>query len=337
VKFVKKDEWFRFRDGQRNLIERKTEVRVDPLTGETSRIIFDPGIKFTPPDFTRAAEETGGAKCPFCPENLYKMTPVFQEEIAEQGRIIQGEAVVFPNLFPYSKHNGVVVLSKKHYLRLEEMTVPLIKDGLAAAQAYVQRIVETDKDVRYASINWNYLPYSGGSILHPHLQVAASDSPTNYQALINEKIKGFNSEKDYFTDLYEKEKSLGERWIGEIGNAAWMHAYSPKGQNDFLAIFPEKYSLDDIEEQDWIHFAQGQQAVFAALADQGFVSFNMMLTVPTEANTKQSIHVRLIPRFTIGMMETSDINYFQALHQEPLTYKIPEEVAEKAREHFSNL
>ncbi|MBS4192443.1 hypothetical protein KHA94_20005 [Bacillus sp. FJAT-49705] len=334
INFQKKEEWFMFYDKQGNAIERKTEVRFDPLTGESSRLIFNPGITFTPPDYTDMAAETGGAKCPFCPENLLKLTPIFPKDITEQGRISQGEAVLFPNLFPYSKHNGVVIFSEQHYVRVEEFTQKLIMDAFIAAQNYIQKIAEIDSEVRYVSINWNYLPYSGGSVLHPHIQVSGSDSPTNYQALVSQKADAYKGDNDYFTSLYEIEKSLAERWIGEKGSVAWMHAFAPKSQNDFVGIFRGKYTINDITEQDWADFADGLKAMFATMSEQGFASFNMALMASMDADSNQPIHVRLIPRFTIGLLGTSDMNFFQALHQEPLTYKVPEEVAALARQHF---
>ncbi len=333
LKFQKKEEWFKFSDSQGNAIERKTEVRFCPVTGESSRLVFDAGLTVTPPDYTEIAEQTGGMKCPFCPENLHKMTPVFPKQIAEDGRISHGEATVFPNLFPYSKHNGVVVFSGQHYVRLEEFTTKLIKDAFMAAQAYIVKVMETDPEARYASINWNYLPYSGGSILHPHIHIIVSESPTNYQKLVKEKAKAY--EADLFSSLYEAEKSLGERWIGEKGSVAWLHAYAPKSQNDFIAVFSEKYQISDIKEEDWVSFADGVKAIFTTLQEQGFSSFNLALHLSLDYDSRQSIHARLIPRFTIGMLDTSDINYFQSLHQEPLTYKVPEEVAAKAHAHFN--
>lgn len=339
VKFQKVEEWFTFNDSNGNLIERKTEIRFDPLTSESSRLVFDSGLSITPPDYTEKAKQTGGVKCPFCPENLLKMTPVFPKEIAEQGRMTRGEAVVFPNLFPYSKHNGVVIISDQHYLRLEQISTKIIKDAFMVAQTYIQKVVTADPKARYASINWNYLPFSGGSILHPHIQAIVSEAPTNYQTLTEEKLSTFENEsgQDYFTSLYEIERSLSERWIGESGNVAWMHAFAPKSHNDFIAIFSKAHSVFDISEVDWQDFAIGLQAIFATLTEQGFASFNLALNVSTDPLAKQPVHVRLIPRLTIGMLDTSDINFFQALHGEPLTYKVPEEVAAKARVHFGKL
>lgn len=339
MNFRKEEEWFTFYDVQGNLIERKTEVRFDPLTGETSRLIFDPGMPITPPDYSELAERTGGAKCPFCPENLYKMTPVFPNEITQEGRVTHGEAVAFPNLFPYSKHNAVVIFSGQHYVKLEEFTVEMIKNAFMAAQTYTQNVIEADPKARYASINWNYLPPSGGSILHPHIQVILSESATNTQALISEKAKAYEEEhgQEYFTSLYELEKELGERWIGELGNVAWMHAYAPKSHNDFVAIFTKSRSIFDITEQDWVNFAASIKAIFATLSEQGFASFNLLLNASIDRESKQPVHIRLIPRITMGVLNTSDINSFQALHQEPLSLKVPEEVADKARKHFEKI
>lgn len=336
IAFQKTEEWFAFHDSQGNAIERKTEIRFDPLTGESSRLVYDAGLAIAPPDLREAAEMTNGVKCPFCPENLLKITPVFPSEIAEQGRIFQGDAVVFPNLFPYSKHNGVAIFSAQHYVTLEEFTAAMIKDAFLAAQRYIASVAAADPQARYASINWNYLPHSGGSILHPHIHVVVSEQPTNDQALIQEKAAAYRQQygTEYFTDLYETEKKLGDRWIGECGDVGWMHAYAPKGHNDFQAIFSRAHSLEELREQDWLSFGEGLTRVFAVLAEQGFASFNAAVNIPIRPEARQPVHARLIPRFTLGMLHTSDINFFQALHREPLSYKVPEDIAAKARIHF---
>ncbi|MCR2820098.1 hypothetical protein [Lederbergia panacisoli] len=336
INFKKKEEWFTFFDGEGNKIERKAEIRFDPLTGETSRLVFDPGLVPTPPDYKQAAEQTSGKNCPFCSENILKMTPVFPNEIAEEGRIFNGDAIVFPNLFPYSKHNGVVVFSDQHYVRLEEFSSLMIKNAFMAALHYIKKVAETDKSATNFSINWNYLPNSGGSILHPHLHVIISESPTNYQNYVNEYANRFKDEtgNDYFTELYQKEKDSGERWVGEKGNVGWLHAFSPKSHNDFIGIFTKSITIQDITEQDLLDFAEGLRSVFNALIEQGFASFNLSMQLSSDSSSNQPIHVRLIPRLTIGNLGTSDISYFQAIHDEPLSYKEPEKIAELARAHF---
>lgn len=337
IKFNKQEETFSFYSGNGDAINRKTEIRFDPLTGETSRIIFDAGLTLTPPDYSEAARQTGGKNCPFCSENIFYMTPVFPNNITNKGRIQHGEAIVFPNLFPYSKHNGVVVFSGQHYVKLQDFTAEMIKNAFLAAQHYIQKIIETDSAVKYVSINWNYLPEAGGSILHPHLHVIGSETATNYQQQVNNAVQAFEQTNGhaFFEKLSVVEKKIGERWIGEIGEVAWMHAFAPKGHNDFLAIFRNKQSIFDISQDDWEHFATGLKLIFNVFKEQGFTSFNLLTHLSVDPNAKQTPHMRIIPRFTIGGLNTSDINYFQALHQEPLSYKYPEAIAEIARKYFN--
>jgi UDPglucose--hexose-1-phosphate uridylyltransferase len=331
--FKSKKETFVFYDGEGNKIERETEVRFDPLTGESSRLVFDPGAPFSSPDYTEIAEQTSGSNCPFCPENVFKLTPLFPKDIVPEGRVTNGEAVVAPNLFPYSKYNGVTIMSKQHYVRLEDFKPKLIADAFRAAQMYIEAVHEKETKPLSASINWNYLPHSGGSIIHPHLHVIVSESDTNYQTNYNEKAKQYYEKngEHYLTKLYETEKQSGERWIGELGNVAWMHSYAPKSHNDFLAVFPNISNWREITEKDWEDFAKGLKAVFATLDEQGLASFNMMLHL---SNGSSPIHARLIPRLLLNNLGTSDMNFFQSLHQEPLIYKQPEDIAEKARKHF---
>ncbi len=337
IKLRKRKEIFTFYNAEGEKIERETEIRFDPLTGESSRLVYDAGLAVASFDYLEAAEKTKGVNCPFCPENLFKMTPVFPKEISDDGRITKGEAVVFPNLFPYSKHNGVTVISRDHFIQLNEFTPALIKDAFQAAQEYIHKVTLTDSNAKFASINWNYLPLSGGSIIHPHLHIIISDTGTNYQTNIYEKARQFEMEtgKEYFTALSETEKSIGERWIADTGMITWLHAFAPKSHNDYVGIFNNAYSLEDIKETDWGHFAKGLETIFSILADQEFSSFNLMMSVDPEE--REPIHVRLIPRLAIGPLGTSDINFFQALHQEPLTYKAPEEIAAKARIKFAGL
>lgn len=338
LKLKKVEETFTFFDNQGNQIDRVTEIRFDPLTNESSRLVFDPGMKLVPPNYQKEAVETGGENCPFCKENLLRLTPVLPKEISEEGRVCKGEATLFPNLFPYSKHNGVVIFSPKHYVKLEEFTPNMIKDAFWVAKTYIEQVFENDSAVNYVSINWNYLPQSGGSILHPHMHTLISETATNFQAQFAEALQAYqeNFKEDFLKTLYETEKANGERWIGERGNVAWMHAYAPKSHNDFIGIFPKVTSIFDLTEEDWLDFTTSLTAIFATLSDQGLASFNMVMTFSPKQE-RYPVYVRLIPRLTIGQLGTSDMNFFQTLHQEPLSYKKPEDIARIARVHFSKI
>lgn len=51
-----------------------------------------------------------------------------------------------------------------------------------------------------------------------------------------------------------------------------MHAFAPKGQNDFIAIFPKKYTIQDLDEHDWTDFAEGLKGIFQTLIEQGLLA-----------------------------------------------------------------
>ncbi|MCG7345600.1 hypothetical protein MHZ92_15815 [Sporosarcina sp. ACRSL] len=338
IEFRKHDEFFTFHDPMQDgkLIDRKTEIRFDPLTRETSRIIFDPGAPFVPKDYSELAKATEGSKCPFCAENISKITPRFPDELVEGGRFVGKEAVVFPNLFPYSKHNAVVRMSEKHYVKLEEFTETLISDAFKAAHQYSKNVLEFDPKTEYISINWNYLPPSGGSILHPHIHVLASEQPTNYQATITSNSHDFHEKEghNYFTSLVAEESTLRERWIGKKGSINWIHAFAPKGHCDFIGVF-EASSFPELASSGYDDLANSLLRFFRYFKEIGIESFNASLFIPVKKHSAEQVHFRLIPRMTIGMLDTSDMNVFNYLHGEPLSLKVPEEVAKEAAKFFS--
>ena len=86
-----------------------SEIRTDPLTGRTARICHFMQLKWEKPDFDEMVAR-GGKFCPFCPENVLKVTPCFPEEIVPEGRMIRGDMVLFPNLAPYDSLGAVATL-----------------------------------------------------------------------------------------------------------------------------------------------------------------------------------------------------------------------------------
>ncbi|WP_342504921.1 hypothetical protein [Sporosarcina sp. FSL K6-2383] len=338
IQFTAHKEFFTFHDPMQDqkLIDRQTEIRQDPLTGETSRIIFDPGAPFIPTDYTELAKETAGSKCPFCPENVQSFTPTFPETLVTGGRFTQGEAVVFPNLFPYSKHNAVVRMCDQHYIKLNEFTGSMIANSFSAAHDYLKKVIAQDSKTTYTSINWNYLPPSGGSILHPHIHVLASEQPTNYQATTSKAARQFHDTQDqnFYAALVEQERKIGERFIGTAGTIDWLHAFAPKSHTDFIGVF-NATSLEELNANNWQHLADSITRFFRYFETIGITSFNLALFIPVSQNGAERVHIRLVPRLTIGGLQTSDMNVFNFLHNEPLCLKVPEQIAKEVAPFFA--
>jgi len=337
ITFTVKEELFTFHNPMQDgkLIDRKTEIRMDPLTGETSRIIFDPGAPFTSTDYTELAKQTEGSKCPFCPENIHTFTPKFPSDLVEDGRIINGEAVVFPNLFPYSKHNAVVRMCDQHYVKLDEFTTPIIANSFSAAHSYLNKVITQDPKTAYVSINWNYLPPSGGSILHPHIHVLASEMPTNYQLIALASSEQFHSEtgSNYYNSLIEIERKIDERFIATVGSIDWVHAFAPKSHTDFIGVL-DASSLNELDDSNWQDLAESLTHFFNYFKSIGIASFNLAVFIPISKGSSERVHVRIVPRLTIGGLQTSDMNVFNFLHGEPLSLKVPEEITKEVAVYF---
>lgn len=334
IQFRKETEMLALHDPMQEgkLIDRATEVRYDPLTGETSRIVFDPEAPFVPPDYTEMA---GKGWCPFCEKNVLTATPKFPNQVLEEGRIVDGEAVLFPNLFPYGKHNAVIRITKQHYVRLEEFTAEHLRNAFTVAYRYVKKIVSLDPKIEHVSINWNYLPPSGGSILHPHIQVLASEHQTRYQAVNAAAEEQFHNEHgmDYYETLIEEERRLGVRWIGQKGALSWVHAFAPRSHMDFIGVFKEGLSLAELDASSWEALADSLMCFFQYIKAKGLASFNMALFIPVTPSSGK-MHIRLVPRFTHGALGTSDMHVLNFLHGESISLKAPEIIAAEAAAYF---
>lgn len=339
VRFVRYEEFSEFHDPMQDgkLIQRKTEIREDPLTGETTRILFDSGMPFSPPNFKEYARRTaGGRPCPFCDESVFSATPAYPDNVMASGRMTVGEAVVFPNLFPYGKHNSVVRMCRQHEMPLAAFSESLLTDAWLAAFTYLQQVIQTDPTVTHASINWNYLPPSGGSILHPHLHVMASEKPTRYQKLTSDYSRRYFEEQrtNYYLALLREEQRLQERWIGREGSLSWMHAFAPKSHHDYIGIFEEVPSIGEMTEAHLQMIARSVLRFFRYFEQVGLASFNLSLFLPLQPTDDGWTHIRLIPRITIGALETSDLSVFNFVHGEYLSSKQPENVAKEASKFF---
>ena len=101
-------------DPTRDFAVQRTEVEVrwDPLTGHTSRVLGVPRGLMPPneEDLEAIARKTADG-CPFCGDRLEARTPRFPADLHPDGRMRRGQAVLFPNLFAYSRFSAVSVYS----------------------------------------------------------------------------------------------------------------------------------------------------------------------------------------------------------------------------------
>ncbi len=314
------------------------EFRFDPLTGRTCRIVNYSLERIIRPDLAALEKRSRELTCPFCPPLVERITPRFPPDLITGGVISRGKAVAFPNIDPYDVYGVVVAITDKHYIALDKFDLDTVLNALLAAQEYIRCVRKADAAAKYSFIAWNYMPPSGGSLVHPHLQSNAGYYPTDYQQQILEASGKYYKEKgtNYWSDLLEQERRTGERYVGKVGNTEWLTAFAPRGRlSDAVAVFPGKASVAELTEEDLSDFAEGMLKVFGYLNELNLVSFNMS-TYSGFDKGRFWAHARITPRGLLlySPIETSDQFYYQTLQDENICILPPEVAAARLKERF---
>lgn len=320
------------------LTKRPTEIRTDPLSGRSVRIIYFPVTLPPPPDQRPMADATKPF-CPFCRPAVFERTPRFVEELVPEGRIEVGSSVLFPNAFPYDAFSGVGVVGEEHFVGMDSFTPGLFSDAFSAACDFMERVYKKYPEYRHHSINMNYMPTAGGSIIHPHIQVIAGDVPTNYQRELSERAAGYAKEHggSYFDDLVTEEERLGERLVARKDGIVFLASFAPMGITEFLAVFENGEEITAVGGKVREMFAattSGIRSILGYLHSLNFASFNMSVYFAEPESPGYPTHLRIVPRTQLPPIGASDVNFFEMLHHEVLTIIRPEEAAEGARAYF---
>lgn len=311
--------------------EGKVEVRWDPLTKLTSRIVHFPKKKVEYTDVSSFAKMAPRETCPFCPENIGNMTSKFEPQLFGEERIREAGITVIPNILTFDKYCIVAVITQEHFLEMEGfLEKDSIGDGIKVLIPLLRKICEKDSKVNYLSINCNYMPMSGSSVLHPHIQAIAGQFATNYHRMIVEKSERFFNKNGrvYWDVLMEEESQIGERFLGKIGNTYWYLPFAPRGYIDVGCVF-EKSSILDLDERDIKDLNEGFKRVIKYFLKEGVPGFNFSLfSCKVGMDRSFRANLRILARRFLLPLGASDTNYFHTLHMESTSIFSPEEVAE---------
>jgi UDPglucose--hexose-1-phosphate uridylyltransferase len=314
----------------------EVEIRVDPLTGHTARLIGGTTAPLLPtadrsvtdPIAEMATRTRAG--CPFCADRIGTATPRFPEQIATDGRIRRGAAVVFPNVVAYAQHASVGVYDPAaHLLRLPALTRRLMADNLTAQVDFLRRITGSDPAAVWTGIGANHLLPSGSSLFHPHTQGGASPVPTTMQRLLAD------CPADRVRDYVQTEKRLAERWLGGTGRVSWLASFAPVGPAEVRAFVHGVSTPERLAEADIAELAAGLVKAFGLYDELGFTSFNLAVYgAPTPG---YELNLRLIARSPLAAYYRSDSTHLERLHWEAAIDMTPEELTERSAGRFADL
>jgi galactose-1-phosphate uridylyltransferase len=312
------------------VIRTPVEVRVDPLTGHTSRILRDRGL-MPANDFDLAAfAREQQPACPFCPGRIDSITPRLPAAIHPEGRISRGEAVLFPNLHAYSSHSCVSVYSPRlHYLPLAQISERLMTDNLLTQVAYAKAVMSADPESRWASINANHMLPSGSSLFHPHLQGIVDSQPTTLQRMLAD-VPG-----ERFDAYLREERRLGERYLGTTGRVEWVASFAPIAPAELRAFVRNVSSPAQLDEALVAELAHGLTAALGGYAELGFESFNLAVYGAPPQTESYQLNLRLACRSNLREFYRSDSTFLERLHWEGAVDLEPEAIARRIRERFA--
>ncbi len=301
--------------------------RRDPLTGRSARILS--GVKLQPdrrPDLGQLVARP--AFCPFCEDVLEQATATFPPTLSDEGRIRVGRAIVVPNILAYATHSSVGIYDPgRHFVDLDELTGELIGDALAAMVRHARAVRRIDPAAVWGSINANYLPPSGSSLIHPHLQSAHDQCGTTAQRMLVERSGAWPGRDSYFETLVEQERD-GPRWIGETGRVAWLTPFAPAGFHEVWGIVAGATDLVELDLDDTAALGVGLAGVLGAYHAWNLTSFNFaLLGAGGGSDGRARVLLKVVSRSNAEPFYRSDATYFERLHDEAMIDLAPEEVA----------
>jgi galactose-1-phosphate uridylyltransferase len=331
----------RFVDPAGQPVERVIEIRIHPISGRTCRIAFsranekDIGnetLPEAPPD------RNDRVSCPFCRPQVVTQTPRIDPLLAPEGRLVQGESILFPNLYPYGSYSAVSLIDDAHFVEIGTASASTYTDSFINCGNYLRRIRGHDPPAVYTAITQNHLPSAGGSLLHPHLQINADRFPPNYHRFLQAQADRFYRLSGHclFSSYLKHEKTDGKRYIGRTGNWEWISAFAPEGFYEVWGILPGECSLVNLRQEDWLYLSEGLLNIHRYYRSLGRNGYNLGILSVEEPDSRLELRTVILARSNHACWVRSDHTGYEVMLGDMTTFSSPEQTATDARPFFND-
>ncbi|MCS7144490.1 MAG: hypothetical protein NZ879_05655 [Archaeoglobaceae archaeon] len=306
--------------------ESLVEIRYDPLTLQTSRIVRKNIPVPVSGDFE---EEIANSKswCPFCNERVEEVA-ARDPEIMKGEIWKRGECVAFSNILPYSKFSLILRIADEHYLRLSEFKQSHFFDAFKLIQEYLTKL---PAQKFYITIGMNYLKSAGSSVMHPHIQLVISENSTDFFARLDWGAFEFMelNKRDFWSAIVEKEKE-GDRYVGRTHKTDWLAVFAPKGFLHFLGV-PEEFNFADMSEEQLLGLSEGIVKILKFYESKGFNAFNFTFFCGDRLGSHFRTNFHIVARTPFSKYYWNDTFFSKLFHDESITFFTPEEYAKELR------
>jgi hypothetical protein len=286
------------------------QYRTEHFTGLRCRISPDRLKRQIDRSFLSSSNADG---CPFCSDAVMTVTPTFPDG----NRIIRGECVTFPNLFPFGEGHVVTVLTRDHSV----MTF----SRQQVVDALLSQIEALHKTDGYASINWNFLPSAGASLVHPHMQGLSDSYPSRITEIYLDASEQYRKKqgRNYWDALREQERTSDRYLFGD--EILWSAHAVPIGEREVRGILPIS-TLDGMENYADL-LARGILEIISIYRELGTFAFNISIFFDKRGNDHGfRAFCSMISRINPNPSSTSDSAFMERLHLEPVIMTLPEDL-----------
>jgi galactose-1-phosphate uridylyltransferase len=321
------------------LTEVFAEKRYDPLTGHRVRV-YEIDWYTKPVDFYALGEKSK-KRCPFCTGRLELYGARFHPDFCNDGHLKKGDVVLIPNILPYAENAAVSILTKEHVVPMGKMGKNTIFDSISLIFDYAKKISEFHKKrYKYAHLHWNYMPTSGGSIIHPHMQVYVTDEPLNYHRRVLEKAQEFKKKykKEFFEAYIDEEEKEQERLIETTDNCVMISPFASRGMlGEFMIIFKKAFTFLDITEQNIEEISSLIYKLMLFFESKFIPGFNLAFYSSPIGSDDMRAHIRIYPRvYRDTDTFATDVETPTLLYGESFSLISPEKNTRNIKEFLKN-
>ena len=316
------------------------EIRHDPLTGRKTRINVNrakrPHVSGASIKKSESKKEIKG--CIFCKERWEETLQRFGEREGMEGQWIKvgkgkNEVVLFPNKFPFARRHVVVVLGGDHAVKLSKISEKTWVNAFLAISQYYQKLTRAEGK-HYIYINLNFLPPSGASIEHPHMQIVCEQNMLSAHEFLLGASRRFERKHgmSYWKMLVEKDK---ERFVGDGDYFSFVCAFAPIANAETYGVGVAK-PFHEHDEDEIKAMAVDFGKMMKCYEKTGFRSMNATIMFPlkgSEAETMPAL-ARFIARPEPKEGYTADRGFMEIFYDEAVVHTLPEELAETLRKFW---
>jgi galactose-1-phosphate uridylyltransferase len=322
---------------------------LDPLSGDATLVTVRP-VPPQRPESVALLDEATRSRCPFCPERIEAMAtflPSYLRQFIDSSDGLPGAEVVdgpggsfkirygdcwaLANIAGYDEPSILIIAGEKHVYDIEAMPDETLVRALRRGVGVLGALWRPGARVgalspylfRYPFLAWNFLPASGGSLLHPHLQLILSAAPGAYLgAMIDRsRARALETGSDLFSDLWDRKLKHFQICEDVIDYACVWPA--PRGVLGEVAIFfPRARHLSDLSASDIRSLAAVIKKAMRAIRDRfGGYSFNLGFLTPRFAGDVVPVQARLVFRiYNSPTLDSPDATFFDYVYRLPVSY-----------------